>query len=308
VGFSAEIACNIKTSRWNGNCHARTESPGSFEGVEAMATVTSAGSGDLRTSNTDSRIHSATSLGELLRRARENRGLTLERIAHETRIPQRNLEALEHADLTASSAGFYQRAEIRAYARAVGLDQEVLRIAMRPVDARDPWREIAHTGKSTRSRTYALMALAVIALAVAAYGRAISRPATLQNPAEVGSGAVSPAAPAEPGSSASPVTPDSGAVAQPAAVSEVAVQGTTGTETPAPASSVTELAVTTQPEGARVTVNGIGWGVTPITIHHMPPGDKRIRVSKEGYASEERVLRLDRGRSQALDIQLAAAP
>jgi hypothetical protein len=72
--------------------------------------------------------------------------------------------------------------------------------------------------------------------------------------------------------------------------------------------SVTEIIVTTQPAGARVTVNGIGWGVTPLTIHHMPPGDKRIRVSKEGYASEERVLRLDAGRSQALDIQLASAP
>jgi hypothetical protein len=69
---------------------------------------------------------------------------------------------------------------------------------------------------------------------------------------------------------------------------------------------VTELVVTTQPAGARVTVNGIGWGVTPVTIHHMPPGDKRIRVSKEGYASEERVLRFDGRRRQALDIQLTS--
>jgi transcriptional regulator with XRE-family HTH domain len=307
-GFPAKISRSIKRSRWNGNCHVRAESPEFVEGIEAMATVTSAGSGDVRTSTTDSQIYRSTNLGELLRSTRENRGLTLERIARETRIPQRHLEALEHADLTASSAGFYQRAEIRAYARAVGLDQEVLRVAMRPVDARDPWREIPDTRTSARSRTYALIAFAVVALAVAAYGRAISRPATLQIPAVVGSGAVSPAAPAEPASSASPATPQSGAVAQPAVAPEVGVQGTTGTETPAPASSVTELVVTTQPAGARVTVNGIGWGVTPIAIHHMPPGDKRIRVSKEGYTSEERVLRLDRGRSQALDIRLTSAP
>jgi cytoskeletal protein RodZ len=244
----------------------------------------------------------------LLRRARENRGLTLELIARETRIPQRHLEALEQDDLTASSAGFYQRAEIRAYARAVGLDQEVLRVAMRPVDVRDPWREVANTRKSTRSRTYALMAFAVVVVAVAALGRAISQPATEQSRPGLGSGTVSPVAPAEPGSNGSPATPQGAAVAQSAAGSEVVAQGTAETETPALVNSVTEIIVTTQPAGARVTVNGIGWGVTPLTIHHMPPGDKRIRVSKEGYASEERVLRLDAGRSQALDIQLASAP
>jgi hypothetical protein len=57
-----------------------------------------------------------------------------------------------------------------------------------------------------------------------------------------------------------------------------------------------------------VTVNGIGWGVTPVTIRHMPPGEKLVRVSKEGYASEERTLRLEQGRQQTLEIQLNAAP
>jgi hypothetical protein len=57
-----------------------------------------------------------------------------------------------------------------------------------------------------------------------------------------------------------------------------------------------------------VTVNGIGWGVTPLAIRHMPPGEKRIRVSKDGYAAEERVLRVDQGRQQVLDIQLNPAP
>jgi hypothetical protein len=40
----------------------------------------------------------------------------------------------------------------------------------------------------------------------------------------------------------------------------------------------------------------------------MPPGVKRIRVSKDGYAAEERVQRVDQGRQQALDIQLNPAP
>ena len=65
------------------------------------------------------------SLGEFLRHARERRGFTLEGLARETKIPQRHLEALERDNLSAIPAAFYQRAEVRAYARAVGLDQGV---------------------------------------------------------------------------------------------------------------------------------------------------------------------------------------
>ena len=79
-------------------------------------------------------------------------------------------------------------------------------------------------------------------------------------------------------------------------------------EARASADSVTELVVTTQPPGTRVTVNGIGWGTAPVTIRHLPPGDKRIRVSKEGYATEERLVRLAEGHRRTLDIQLRNAP
>lgn len=279
-----------------------------------MATVTSAGSGDLRASHSDSGIDRSVGFGELLRHARESRGLTLERIARETKIPQRHLEALEHGDLGPNPAGFYQRAEVRAYARAVGLDQELalaqLRSASKPAEAPSAPREIATPRESTRPRPLGLIALAVVALGAAALGRAIwqSAPAS-----EVRSDAVSAAAPVVAGRDASPDTPastgNSPAQAASVAASDTGVQGTIASpDTPAPASSVTELAVTTQPAGARVTVNGIGWGVSPVTIHHMPPGDKRIRVSKEGYASEERVLRVGVGQRQTLDIQLNSAP
>ena len=51
------------------------------------------------------------------------------------------------------------------------------------------------------------------------------------------------------------------------------------------------LVVTSSPAGARVTVDGIGWGVTPLTIKYLPPGEKIIRVTKEGYVGrEERVV------------------
>ncbi len=60
-----------------------------------------------------------------------------------------------------------------------------------------------------------------------------------------------------------------------------------------PAAAPSRLVVITQPEGARVTINGVGWGVTPLTIGHLPPGAKRVRVTKPGYRSEERVVGKD---------------
>lgn len=42
------------------------------------------------------------------------------------------------------------------------------------------------------------------------------------------------------------------------------------------------------PDGAQVTVNGIGWGRTPVTIKYLPMGEKRVRLSKDGYQSAER--------------------
>jgi hypothetical protein len=51
-----------------------------------------------------------------------------------------------------------------------------------------------------------------------------------------------------------------------------------------------QLRIVTEPPGARVTVNGVGRGVTPLTIQHLPPGAKRVRVTKDGYAGVERVI------------------
>ena len=67
--------------------------------------------------------------------------------------------------------------------------------------------------------------------------------------------------------------------------------------------------VTSQPEGAQVTVNGVGYGVTPLTIRFLPPGAKRIRATKPGYQSEERFLGDDAARSTSrLRIVLREMP
>ena len=56
--------------------------------------------------------------------------------------------------------------------------------------------------------------------------------------------------------------------------------------------STGSLVVTSTPSGARVTVNGIGWGSTPVTINYLPVGPKRVRLSKDGYVAEERAVAL----------------
>ncbi|HTM04509.1 MAG TPA: PEGA domain-containing protein [Vicinamibacterales bacterium] len=53
------------------------------------------------------------------------------------------------------------------------------------------------------------------------------------------------------------------------------------------------LRVTSTPAGARVTVNGIGWGQTPVTIDHLPLGAKTVRITRDGYASLERSVVID---------------
>ena len=83
-------------------------------------------SGNDRTSDSRPPEDDSGGLGELLRRARERRGLTLQQISNETKIPRRHLEALESDDLTAVPGGFYRRAQLRTFARAVSLDQGIV--------------------------------------------------------------------------------------------------------------------------------------------------------------------------------------
>ena len=45
---------------------------------------------------------------------------------------------------------------------------------------------------------------------------------------------------------------------------------------------ITELVVVTDPPGARVIVDGIGRGTTPVTIRYLAAGEKRVRVLKDG--------------------------
>lgn len=259
-----------------------------------------------------------TAFGDFLRTAREQRGLTLQQISNETKIPRRLLESLEHGDLGAVPAGMYQRAEIRAYAKAVGLDQAVAlselerALAMRSVSGeRDSGTDGA--AHSLRHRSFLIMALAtaVAVIAVVAwYGRMTPRPTASENRIQ--------APPAQP-------VPRTDTVAK---VSSQAVDRANalppqpiparGDDLPparaadAPASPatalVTELAVVTDPPGARVIVDGIGRGTTPVTIRYLSAGEKRVRVLKDGFPAQERTVRLaPAGRTTTVVIPLQGA-
>jgi hypothetical protein len=83
-----------------------------------------------------------------------------------------------------------------------------------------------------------------------------------------------------------------------------AIEPTTGQLSP-PAEIEALLVITSNPAGARVTVDGVGWGVTPITIRHLSPGVKVVRVTKDGYVGQEQEVRLG---ESAVAAQLTLPP
>jgi cytoskeletal protein RodZ len=248
----------------------------------------------------------------MLRRARELRGLTLERIANETKIPRRHLEALERDNLTAIPTGFYGRAELRTYAQAVGLDQRLalaqLESALAPPDTHEPRETPSRKESTTSPLPYIAMAVIAIGVVAALFGRANVDDALHLAPVAGAGGSVtpSPQPSVSPEATQPPAANPLPEAATPAAAvaTDAAVQPA---QVPARAVAVTELVVTTEPEGARITVNGIGWGSTPARIQYLEPGQKRIRVSKEGYAAVERVLQVEEGQRQTLSVQLEPA-
>jgi len=239
---------------------------------------------------------STQQVGGWLKHEREARGLTVEAISLQTKIPSRHLEALERGQGLGLPA-FYQRAEVRAVARVVGVDE---RVALAQLDTElAPAEPPPAPPQATPVRSQLVVAiigtaLVVIALAgwssyqriSASEGVGTTAPIT----AQITAAPVAPA-PAE--------VPDARTVETTAA--SVAVAAPIAPATP------TELVIRTQPEGARVTVNGINRGASPVIIRHLEPGEKRIRVTMDGYTAIERSVTIDEGRRAAVRIRLSSA-
>ena len=264
----------------------------------------------------------------LLRQARERRGLTLEQVARETKVAVHRLAALEQNGPADSKGGFYQRARIRAYARAVDLDERAIHAELdreAPPAAPPPVQRPPLDGiRSPRGQHI----VTLIACAVILAG--LSRTVWDASARDTASYAIAP--PSQPERRANLRTERALAPAQSApliarttpvpagstpAVTEstplAAVEDVQAPEpeerTPSPTPPApTELVITTEPGEARVAVNGIGWGSTPITIQHLPPGEKRIRVTKDGYQAVERVTTVVEDQSTTVAIYLEPAP
>ena len=67
---------------------------------------------------------SAVDFGSKMKRAREERGISLRHIAEVTKISVSALEALERNDISRLPGGLFSRAFVRSYANEIGLDPE----------------------------------------------------------------------------------------------------------------------------------------------------------------------------------------
>lgn len=245
-------------------------------------------------------------VAELLRQARERRALTLEQLAYETKIPRARLAAFEH-DGFRPAGGFYERAQIRAYAHALNLDE---RLVVEQLDQNVTTTvPVASPQPAPRPGRFGdpFVGLIIAGFVVVAFAAS-----ALLTP-EPQAARINGSVPARVSSSRSELPVPRVQAEASVQLGERASRATAGTTehlpvtsaTPsAPGMTVTQLVITSQPEGARVTVDGIGWGVTPVTIRHLPAGLKRIRLTSDGYTAAERVVRVHPQRTSRVSVAL----
>ncbi len=112
-----------------------------------------------------------TAPGQELKKDREAKGISLKAVADATRITQRYLEAVESDRLDLLPGGFFVKAILRSYAKAVGLDEEEIleryrRAGVVAVGGPDGARKQAseNRGSKKRARSLAGAAAAVIVI------------------------------------------------------------------------------------------------------------------------------------------------
>jgi cytoskeletal protein RodZ len=258
-------------------------------------------------------------VADLLRDARERRGLTLEHLAHETKIPVDRLAAFEDGRLSPNS-GFYHRAQIRAYAQALSLNELLVLEELNQELAAATPTPLPQTPQAPARRLPVLsLAVAVgCVMAVAFLGGTLRtrqpQPARTAGPLSSvpGSDRTEKAVRVVRHDQTAPPAIARASLAVADVVERAPVPAAAPVVPVAPAiptvPAVTQLVIATKPEGARVTVDGIGWGVTPVTIRHLSEGLKRIRVTADGYAAVERVIEIQPDRANRVSIQLRSLP
>jgi cytoskeleton protein RodZ len=256
-----------------------------------------------KTLATSGRFIDAATFGAFLKNYRASRNLSLHDVAAETKIAERHLAALERGDVRSWPGGFYRRAMVRAYAAAIGLDPEVTvrefadafnegpgQVEPDPI----PEPPALHGLLSVRPRASVCVGLAVCAaIATLTWATTSSDAAGAME-----TNRIAPASTGDDHANAPPATTTSGpASPQPAPKNQP------------PADVEASMRIISEPAGALVTVNGIRWGHTPVTVRHLEPGDKRLRISKDGYTSAEQRLQLTPDNpTRTVRVTLAVGP
>ena len=237
----------------------------------------------------------ARQLGLFLRRL----PLAVDRVWHKAsgRIETRREEPIASASLAE---------EITHIAHDAGLTQDGLVASLQRAVAETVEREAARRTTPDRVSTPPrLLAVAVSAALIAGVAYGImwqQRPWSVVPPPAVTTPAIAESAP----------LPEAPIVVQPqvqaktravpvkaAAATRVVANGRPRSNPRAVANLTDgELLIVTEPPGARVTVDGVGRGVTPLTLRNLAPGAKRVRVTKDGYTGAERVVSLAQGTTE----------
>ena len=150
-------------------------------------------------------------VGASLRSAREDKGLTLEDIAAQTRIPRRHLESLEIGDWERLPAPTYTTGFAKSYASAVGLDRadiaERLRAEMGGVRPAHATSEVFEPADPARTMpkwlVFGAIAAVVLLIAVMTWLNERSITGTDEPASEPAAAAVAPS-PAGPAPAAAP--------------------------------------------------------------------------------------------------------
>jgi hypothetical protein len=108
-----------------------------------------------------------------------------------------------------------------------------------------------------------------------------------------------------PVAAARPVQPAAAAARPAPPVVRTARAATAATVASPPQAIEGQLRITSTPAGARVTIDGIGWGQTPITVGHLTFGSRTVRVTHDGYTAHQAVVTLSAGApTQAVNLTL----
>jgi len=75
---------------------------------------------------------------------------------------------------------------------------------------------------------------------------------------------------------------------------------------PAGTGTIGSLTVTSDPAGAAVYVDGDFVGQTPVSVPDLIAGDHRVRLAKDGYLENGRIVGVDAGKAETVHVRLTA--